>query len=235
MVPCQLELGGKDPMYVTNDNVDVKGVAAAAVEGAFYNNGQSCCAVERVYVHQDVYHAFLEEFVREVKTLKLGDPHEEGVFLGPLTRGEQIKVLENQVMDAVNKGADLLLGGNRADRKGYYFEPTVLANVNHDMLVMTEESFGPIIGIQMVKDDAEAIELMKDTEYGLTSSVYTDTRERAEEILAEIDSGTAYWNCCDRVSPNLPWSGRGHSGFGATLSHQGIRAFVQPKAYHLRG
>jgi acyl-CoA reductase-like NAD-dependent aldehyde dehydrogenase len=235
MVPCQLELGGKDPLYVTEDIQDLKKVAQAAVEGAFYNNGQSCCAVERVYVHEKVYDRFLDFFVQEVKKLQWGDPMEAEVFLGPLTRKEQINVLNSQVEDAVSKGAQLLTGGKPSRSKGYFFEPTVLSQVNHQMLLMTEESFGPIIGIQKVKDDAEAIRWMQDTSYGLTAAVYSDSRERAEKILSQIDAGTAYWNCCDRVSPHLPWSGRKHSGFGSTLSYLGIRAFVKPKGYHLRG
>ncbi|MGB3586617.1 MAG: aldehyde dehydrogenase family protein [Tunicatimonas sp.] len=234
MVPCQMELGGKDPLYVPNDNANVAQVAQAAAEGAFYNNGQSCCAVERIYVHQAIYDEFLEAFTQEVQQFKLGNPEEDGVFIGPLARQEQIAVLEQQVQDALDKGAQLLTGGKKADRTGYYFEPTVLTEVNHQMQLMREESFGPVIGIQRVADDDEGIALMQDTDYGLTSAVYCDTQETAEEILAKIDSGSAYWNCCDRVSATLPWSGRKKSGFGSTLSYQGIRTFTQPKAYHLR-
>ena len=234
MVPCQLELGGKDPLYVSDDNANLAKVAQAAAEGAFYNNGQSCCAVERIYVHQAVYDQFLEAFVQEVKQLKLGNPVEEGVFVGPLARKEQVSTLEQQVQDAIDQGAQLRTGGQRARREGYYFEPTVLTDVHHEMQVMKEESFGPVIGVQRVTDDEEAVFLMQDTDYGLTAAVYSDTQERAEEILAKINTGSAYWNCCDRVSATLPWSGRGHSGIGTTLSYLGIRAFTKPKAYHLR-
>ncbi|MBI1288674.1 MAG: aldehyde dehydrogenase family protein [Flavobacteriales bacterium] len=234
LVPVGLELGGKDPMYVCDD-VEVKSAAAAGVEGAFYNNGQSCCAVERIYVQENIYDDYVDAFIAEAKTMKLGEPGDEGTFIGPLTRPQQMAVLEDQVADAVSKGAKLLLGGKKADRNGYYFEPTVLTDVNHGMKVMMDESFGPIIGIQKVKDDAEAISLMLDTPYGLTSAVYTLDADRADAIMEEMNSGTVYWNCCDRVSPHVPWSGRGNSGLGSTLSHAGIRAFVQPKAYHLRG
>jgi len=234
MVPCQLELGGKDPLYVPDDSADVQKVARAAADGAFYNNGQSCCAVERIYVHQNLYDAFVEEFVKEVKSYQLGDPTEEGVYFGPLARKEQLDVLAGQVEDAVAKGAEVLTGGKKKESKGYYFEPTVLVNVNHSMQVMQEESFGPIIGIQKVQGDAEAIALMQDTAYGLTAAVYADHEATATQILSQINTGSAYWNCCDRVSANLPWSGRGHSGIGATLSYLGIRTFVQPKAYHLK-
>jgi acyl-CoA reductase-like NAD-dependent aldehyde dehydrogenase len=120
------------------------------------------------------------------------------------------------------------------DKPGFFFEPTVVTNVSHEMSLMKEESFGPIIGIMKVKDDEEAIRLMQQTEYGLTASVYSSSKSRAETILKKINAGTGYWNCCDRVSATLPWSGRNHSGIGVTLSHAGIRAFVRPKAYHLR-
>jgi acyl-CoA reductase-like NAD-dependent aldehyde dehydrogenase len=234
MVPCQLELGGKDPLYVADDVKDIAAVAAGTADGAFYNNGQSCCAVERIYVHEKVYDDYVSFFTKEVKSWKIGTPTEEGVYIGALTRKEQLNVLEEQVKDALSNGAVLLNGGKRIAGKGYNFEPTVLVNVSNGMKVMQEESFGPIIGIMKVKDDKEAISLMQDTQYGLTAAVYTDNMDRAQQILSQIDSGTGYWNCCDRVSAGVPWSGRKHSGIGATLSHQGLRAFTKPKAWHLR-
>jgi acyl-CoA reductase-like NAD-dependent aldehyde dehydrogenase len=234
MVPCQCELGGKDPLYVADDIKDIKAVAAATADGAFYNNGQSCCAVERIYVHQKIYEAYLQEFVKEVAAFKTGLPTEEGVYIGPLSRKEQLDVLQQQIDDAVTSGATVLLGGKRKGGRGYYFEPTILANVNHQMQVMKEESFGPVIGIMKVADDKEVVQLMADSNYGLTASVYSCDQQRAEAILQQINAGTGYWNCCDRVSAALPWSGRKHSGFGSTLSYAGLRAFVKPKAYHLR-
>lgn len=233
MVPCQLELGGKDPLYVTDDVADIKSIAAGTADGAFYNNGQSCCSVERIYVHEKVYDQYVNEFVKEVKSWKLGNPNDE-VYLGAITRKPQLEFVEEQVRDAVDKGAKILTGGKRVEGKGYFFEPTVLIDVNHTMSVMKEESFGPVIGIQKVKSDEEATRLMNETEYGLTSSVYSSSKQRAENILAQINSGTGYWNCCDRVSAALPWSGRKHSGFGSTLSHSGLRAFTHPKGLHLR-
>ena len=234
MVVCQCELGGKDPLYVADDVVDIKSVAASTADGAFYNNGQSCCAVERIYVHEKVYDNYIEEFIKEVKSWKVGLPTTEGIYIGPLSRKEQLEMLKQQVADASKQGATIVTGGSRIDRQGYYFEPTVLTNVNHNMKVMKDESFGPIIGIMKVKNDEEAIQLMQDSEYGLTASVYSSNKSRAENILQKINSGTGYWNCCDRLSPALPWSGRRHSGFGATLSHMGIRAFAKPKALHLK-
>ncbi|MFM6948274.1 MAG: aldehyde dehydrogenase family protein [Aquirufa sp.] len=234
MVPCQLELGGKDPVYVCDDVADVASAAIGIADGAFYNNGQSCCSVERIYVHEKIYDAFLAAFIQEVKSWKIGSPLEEGVYISVLSRSAQIDFLQSQVADAVQKGAKIETGGEALEGIGYYFQPTVLTHVNHDMSVMKEESFGPIIGIMKVANDAEAIRLMNDSNYGLTAGVYSSSEKRATEILKQINSGTAYWNCCDRVSAALPWSGRGHSGFGSTLSHMGLRAFTKPKAYHLR-
>jgi len=234
MVPCQLELGGKDPLYVCDDNADIKSVAAATADGAFYNNGQSCCAVERIYVHEKVYDNYVDEFVKEVKSYKVGNPTEGGIYIGPLCRKAQVEFLQGQVNDAVKKGGLVATGGHAIPGKGYYFEPTVILNASHSMDVVQVESFGPIIAIIKVKDDEEAVKLMQDTEYGLTAAVYSSSQGRAEEILKRINAGTGYWNCCDRVSAALPWSGRNHSGFGATLSHAGLRAFTRPKAYHLK-
>jgi acyl-CoA reductase-like NAD-dependent aldehyde dehydrogenase len=233
MVRLQLELGGKDPVYVCDD-VDVEKAAHSAAEGAFYNTGQSCCAVERVYVHEAVHDRFLEAFVDVVRSYRVGDPLDENTFIGPVTRPAQLPLLERQVADAQEKGARLLLGGRRLARAGSWFEPTVLAEVDHTMDVMREESFGPVIGVQRAAGDDVAVTLMNDTEYGLTAGVYTPDADRARGILARLNAGSVYWNCCDRVSPRLPWTGRRHSGMGSTLGMEGIRAFLQPKAWHLR-
>jgi len=235
MVPCQLEMGGKDPLYVAGDVVDVAQVAEATADGAFYNNGQSCCSVERIYVEENIYDDYLREFVTVVKSWKIGDPTEAGVYFGPLTREAQLEVLEKQVIDALKKGAKILYGGKRIQGKGYFFEPTILSDVTQDMLVMKEESFGPIIGIMKVKNDEEAIRLMADTEYGLTAAIYSNDKQRAEKMIRQFNTGSGYWNCCDRVSASLPWSGRKHSGFGSALSRAGLLSFVRPKAWHLRG
>ncbi|HEY0679054.1 MAG TPA: aldehyde dehydrogenase family protein [Chitinophagaceae bacterium] len=234
LVPCQLELGGKDPLYVMDDVEDIEKVAGAALEGVVYNNGQSCCAVERIYVHEKVYDRFIESYVDQAGKMKIGDPLEKETDIGPLSRKEQMEFLSAQINDAVAKGAKLLLGGKPVQQKGYFIEPAVLVNVNHEMKIMTEESFGPVVGIQKVRNDDEAVRLMQETEYGLTAAVYSKSFERAEKIMKQMNTGTVYWNCCDRVSAGLPWSGRKHSGLGSTLSYQGIRAFVQPKAYHIR-
>ncbi len=233
MIRLQLELGGKDPAYVCDD-VDVAAAAASLADGAMYNTGQSCCSVERIYVHDRVHEAFVEAFVGEVKGFRIGDPTDESSYIGALTRAPQLDVLEAQVADARARGARLLTGGRRLDPPGNWFEPTVFSHVSHDMTLMREESFGPVIGIQKVAGDDEAVRLMNDTEYGLTAGVYTREAARAERILAQVDAGSVYWNCCDRVSPRLPWSGVKHSGIGLTLSTYGIETFTRPKAWHLR-
>jgi acyl-CoA reductase-like NAD-dependent aldehyde dehydrogenase len=234
LIPVQLELGGKDPAYVT-DSADPVKAAHALADGAFYNNGQSCCAVERILVQASVAEDFIEAFVQTVDTFVMGPPGKAETYLGPVTREAQLDVLEAQVKDAVDQGATLLCGGKRVEGAGWYFEPTVLTDVTHQMAVMREESFGPIIGIQVVADDAEAVQLMNDTRYGLTAAVYGADEARCRGVMAELNAGTVYWNCCDRVSPRLEWTGRGDSGMGSTLGMRGISAFVQPKAWHLRG
>jgi acyl-CoA reductase-like NAD-dependent aldehyde dehydrogenase len=234
MIRLQLELGGKDPVYVCEDVGDVSRTAAALAEGAFYNTGQSCCSVERIYVHRDIFPEFLRGFVKEVKSFKVGDPSRASTFIGPLARAPQVDVLESQVADAVRKGARVLLGGKRLKRPGNYFAPTVLVDVDHTMTIMRDESFGPVIGVMPVLGDDEAVALMNDTPYGLTAGVYTPDRQRAESILTRVRSGSAYWNCCDRVSPRLPWSGWGQSGMGLTLSRAGILSFTRPRAWHLQ-
>ena len=233
LIKVQLELGGKDPAYICDD-VDVASAAAALADGAFYNNGQSCCAIERIYVHTDIYEPFIEKFVQIVQKFELGDPTDAETYLGPLSRKPQLSVVGQQIQDAVAKGAQVLCGGQPVDRPGWYFTPTVLTEVTHEMTVMREESFGPVIGIQRVSSDDEAVALMNDTDYGLTAAVYSADRERAVEILGQVSSGSAYWNCCDRVSPRLPWTGRNHSGIGSTLSTLGITNFLQPRGWHLR-
>jgi acyl-CoA reductase-like NAD-dependent aldehyde dehydrogenase len=233
MIKVQLELGGKDPIYVCED-VDVKAAAAGIADGVFYNTGQSCCSVERIYVHASTYDAFVAAFVAEVKTFRMGDPMDEATYIGAITRRPQLEVLKKQVADARKKGAKLLAGGRAVKGRGNWFEPTVFGDVDHSMLLMKDESFGPIIGIEAVADDAAAVDLMNDTEYGLTAGVYTHDARRAKKILAQVRAGSVYWNCCDRVSPRLPWSGVGHSGIGLTLSTYGIQTFTRPKAWHLR-
>ena len=233
LVKLQLELGGKDPTYVRAD-ADVKAAAESLADGAMYNTGQSCCSVERIYVHESIHDAFLQHFLATVASFKMGDPAAADTYIGAIARAPQLAVLEAQVADAVAKGAQLHTGGKRMPGPGNWFEPTVLTNVNHSMELMREESFGPVIGIQNVSSDEEAVALMNDTRYGLTAGVFTKDEAAARALLSRVNAGSVYWNCCDRVSPRLPWSGHGDSGVGLTLSTHGIATFTRPKAWHLR-
>jgi len=229
----QLELGGKDPTYVCDD-ADPKAAAESLADGAMYNTGQSCCSVERIYVHEKIHDAFVAAFVETVKGFKAGDPMRDDTYVGAITRAPQLDVLDAQVADAKAKGATLHVGGHRLPGPGNWYAATVFSNVNHQMELMKEESFGPVIGIQKVSSDDEAVQLMNDTRYGLTAGVYTPDAKRAQRLLSQVHAGSLYWNCCDRVSPRLPWSGFGDSGVGLTLSSYGIQAFTRPRAWHLR-
>ena len=233
LVKLQLELGGKDPSYVRAD-ADAKVAAESLADGAMYNTGQSCCSVERIYVHESLHDAFVEHFLATVAGFKVGDPMDPSTYIGTITRAPQLAVLDAQVADARAKGATLRCGGKRLPGPGNWYAPTVFTEVNHAMTLMHEESFGPIIGIQKVRGDDEAVALMNDTRYGLTAGVFTRDEAQARDLLARVNAGSVYWNCCDRVSPRLPWSGHGDSGIGLTLSTHGIQTFTRPKAWHLR-
>jgi len=232
-IRLQLELGGKDPAYVCDD-ADPVAAGQALADGAMYNTGQSCCAVERIYVHERIHDDFLAAFVETVRGFTVGDPMREDTYIGAITRAAQLDVLDAQVADARARGALLHAGGHRLPGPGNWYAPTVFSQVDHTMALMREESFGPVIGIQRVGGDEEAVRLMNDSRYGLTAAVYTPAAERARRLLAQLRAGSLYWNCCDRVSPRLPWSGYGDSGVGLTLSKYGIQAFTRPRAWHLR-
>lgn len=227
----QLELGGKDAAYVCDD-VEIAATADAVAEGIFYNAGQSCCAIERLYVHDAIHDDFVAALVAVAERLVVGDPLDERTDLGPLARPAQIELLEAQVADAVAKGGRVVTGGSRAEHGAAWFAPTVVVDADPSMLLMREESFGPVIGVQRVADDEHAVAAMDDADYGLTAAVFSRDRARAEAILARLETGTVYWNCSDRTTVRLPWAGRRHSGLGTSLSHAGIRAFVREKAWH---
>ncbi|HET9730900.1 MAG TPA: aldehyde dehydrogenase family protein, partial [Acidimicrobiia bacterium] len=232
LVRVQLELGGKDACYVRGD-VDVQAAALAVAEGAFYNAGQSCSAIERVYVDSSIADSFVDALVEAVSAYQVGDPREETTDLGPLARAAQVDVLDAQIQGAVTAGARVLCGGHRLERAGNWFAPTVLVDVDDRMAIMREESFGPVIGVVRVQGDADAITAMNDTEFGLGAAVFTEDRAAAERVLAQLDVGNAYWNVSDRSSVRLPWAGRRHSGTGVSMSESGIRSFVREKAWHL--
>lgn len=234
LVPVGLELGGKDPLYVCEDIKDIKTTAESVAWGAFYNNGQSCCSVERVYVREEIYDEFVKHFTQFTQSLIQGDSKEEQTQVGALARPGHLTYLLGQIEDATQKGAKIECGGKQVN-DGPYLSPAVLTNVNHTMDLMKEESFGPLIGIMKVSSDEEALDLMNDTDYGLTAAIYTQDEKRGMELLNNIESGTGYINCCDRVSPWLPWAGRKHSGLGATLSEIGLTSFCHTKSFQVRG
>jgi len=232
-IDAGLELGGKDPAYVADDaNFDF--AVANVVDGAFYNAGQSCCAIERVYVARGLFDRFVEAAVALVREYRLGDPEDRTTTLGPLAHERGRRVVEEQVAQARAAGARVLTGGQRWGSRGFFFEPTVLAGVDHSMAVMHEESFGPVIGIMPVADDAEAVRLMNDSPYGLTASVWTQDMDRATRLMDRLDAGTVYANRCDYLDPMLPWVGVKDSGKGCSLSHLGFRHLTRPKSFHLR-
>ncbi len=233
-IDAGLELGGKDPAYVAADAA-LPFAVENVVDGACYNAGQSCCAVERVYVHRSVHDEFVERARALLAAYRMGDPGEDGTTLGPLARRAALNTLEGQVRDAVARGARLLLGGTRAsDTKGNFFPPTLLTGVPNDAEIMQEESFGPTLPVLAVDGDDDALARMQETRYGLTASVWTVDRERAERFARELDAGTVFQNRCDYLDPALPWTGFRDSGKGVTLSRYGFLELTRRKGLHFR-
>ena len=229
-----LELGGKDPAYVAKD-ADLTFTVPNVVDGALYNAGQSCCGVERVYVHRSIYDAFLEKAVDALARYQPGDPMDPGTTLGPLANRSAMDVLDYQVEDALQKGARLLAGGGALDESpGNFYRPTILADVARDADIMREESFGPLLPVRAVDNDAQALAEMNASRYGLTASVWTESRERAEWFAARLEAGTIYQNRCDYLDPGLPWTGVKDSGRGSSLSRYGYYALTRPKSIHFR-
>ena len=231
-----LELGGKDPAYVRAD-ADVVSAAENLVDGAFFNSGQSCCGIERIYVHESVYEPFLQAFVRVTKQYRLGNPTDANTNLGPMVRSSAADFVRAQIAEAVAQGAKSLVDEAEfpASQVGTaYLAPHVLADVTHDMRVMREESFGPVVGIMAVKDDAEALRLMNDSDYGLTASIWTQDAAAAEALAAKIATGTVFMNRCDYLDPALAWTGVKDTGHGISLSELGYAQLTRVKSYHLR-
>lgn len=231
-----LELGGKDPAYVRAD-ANMAHAIENLVDGAYFNSGQSCCGIERIYVHRKVWSDFIDGFVALTKTYVLGSPLEEATTLGPLVKAEAADFVRRQIKSAIRAGAKAHIDPRTfaMDRAGTpYMAPQVLTNVNHQMAVMTDESFGPVVGIMKVADDEEAIELMNDSPYGLTAAIWTEDADAAQRIGDEIATGTVFMNRCDYLDPALTWTGVKNTGRGATLSVIGYEALTRPKSYHLR-
>lgn len=231
-----LELGGKDPAYVRAD-ADLDHAVETTMDGAFFNSGQSCCGIERVYVHDAVYDDFVARAVAWVKALQLGRSDDPEVTLGPVVRASAAEFVREQIREAVSQGAvaHISAGDFPEDKPGSaYLAPQVLTNVDHSMRVMTEESFGPVVGIQKVESDEEAIELMNDSEYGLTASIFTTDYTRGIALGRQVETGTFFINRCDYLDPELAWTGVKDSGHGCTLSVLGYESVTRPKSFHVK-
>ena len=229
------ELGGNDPAYVAAD-CDFDRTVENVVDGACYNAGQSCCAVERVYVHRSLYRRFLEAAEAAVRAYVMGDPTHDGTTLGPIAQPGHVAELEALVHDASERGGRVLAGGKRVsvDGRGRFFEATLVADCNHAMTLFRQESFGPIVPVMPVDSDEEALAKMNDSQLGLTASVWTQDRERAARFASALQAGTVFMNRCDYLDPLLPWSGVKESGRGVSLSALGFEALTRPKAVHFR-
>lgn len=231
-----LELGGKDPAYVRAD-ADVQHAVETCIDGAFFNSGQSCCGIERIYVDERIYDEFVNKAVTLVNSYKLGRSDDNSTTLGPVVKASAAEFVRQQTDDAINKGAIAHI--NPADFPmnevgSAYLAPQLLTNVNHTMSVMTEESFGPIVGIMKVTSDEQAIELMNDSEFGLTASVFTADIAKATEIGEQVETGTFFVNRCDYLDPALAWTGVKNSGRGCTLSSLGYESLTRPKSFHIK-
>ncbi|WP_207061648.1 aldehyde dehydrogenase family protein [Motiliproteus sp. SC1-56] len=231
-----LELGGKDPAYVRAD-ADLDHAVEATIDGAFFNSGQSCCGIERIYVQEAIYDAFVEKAVALVKQYRLGRSDDPATTLGPVVRASAADFVREQVRDAVAQGAKTHIdpADFPADSAGTpYLAPQVLTDVDHRMRVMTEESFGPVVGIQKVRDDEEAIALMNDSAFGLTAAIFTRDVKAGEALGQRVETGTLFVNRCDYLDPALAWTGIKNSGRGCTLSRLGYESLTRPKSFHIK-
>ncbi len=230
-----LELGGKDPAYVLPD-AKLDHAVANLVEGAFYNSGQCCCGIERVYVHEHIYDDFVDGFVAETRNYAVGNPLDPATTMGPMAQPRFADAIREQKDEALRKGATAHMNSKTdKDQPGSpYLAAEVLTNVDHQMSVMREESFGPIVGIMKVRNDEEAIALMNDSPYGLTASIWTGDTERAEAIGDRVETGTVFMNRCDYLDPALVWTGVKDTGKGVALSALGYDNLTRPKSFHLR-
>ena len=235
-IPVGLELGGKDPAYVRGD-AKLDHAIANVVDGAFFNSGQSCCGIERVYVHESIYREFVDGVVDLTKQYKLGDPLDPETNLGPMVRTSAAEFVRGQIAEAVNAGAKSLVdpsafAANKANTP--YIGPQVLVDVDHSMRLMNEETFGPVMGIMRVKDDDEAVQLMNDSDLGLTASIWSSSVDEALQLGDRIDTGTVFLNRCDYLDPELAWTGVKNTGRGVSLSILGYNQLTQAKSFHYR-
>ena len=235
-IATNLELGGKDPAYVRAD-APLEATIENLVDGAYFNAGQSCCAVERIYVHQDIYRQFVDGFVDLTRRYRLGNPLNAETTLGPMVRASAAAFVRDQIAEAIRQGARAVIDEREfaAAREGTaYVAPQVLLDVDHRMRVMTDETFGPVVGLMAVKNDDEAVHLMNDSRYGLTASIWTSDVEAAIRIGDRVDTGTCFLNRCDYLDPALAWTGVKDSGRGCSLSRLGYESLTRPKSCHLR-
>jgi acyl-CoA reductase-like NAD-dependent aldehyde dehydrogenase len=231
-----LELGGKDPAYVRAD-ANLAHAVENLVDGAFFNSGQSCCGIERIYVHKNLYRDFVEGAVALTKSYVLGSPLEEATTLGPMIKADAATFVRKQIASALRSGAKAHVDEKLfpASKKATpYLAPQILTGVNHQMSVMRDESFGPVVGIMQVSSDEEAITLMNDSEFGLTAAIWTSDLHAAKSIGDRLETGTVFMNRCDYLDPALTWTGVKNTGRGATLSKLGYEALTRPKSFHLR-
>ena len=231
-----LELGGKDPAYVRAD-AQFDHAVENVVDGAFFNSGQSCCGIERVYVHESIFEPFVEAFAKLVRGYVLGDPMDPETTLGPMVRPQNAAHARRHIQSAIEAGAQALIdpADFTADQAGSaYLAPQVLIHVDHSMAVMREETFGPVVGIMSVKSDEEAIHLMNDSDFGLTASIWTTDEDAAMRIAEQLETGTVFMNRCDYLDPELAWVGVKNSGHGCTLSKVGFEQLTRPKSFHFR-
>lgn len=235
-VTCGLELGGKDPAYVRAD-ADLNYTIGPLVDGSFFNSGQSCCGIERIYVHENRFDEFVEGFVELTKQYVLGNPLDLSTTLGPMAKAGAADYVRQQIQNATKQGAKALIDESlfTASKKDTaYLAPQVLINVDHRMDVMTEESFGPVVGIMKVSNDIDAVRLMNDSQYGLTASIWTEDEDKARELGRSVETGTLFMNRCDYLDPALAWTGVKNTGRGITLSGFGYQQVTQAKSYHLK-
>jgi acyl-CoA reductase-like NAD-dependent aldehyde dehydrogenase len=233
MMPA-LELGGKDAAYVHRD-ADLQYAVETIVDGAMFNAGQSCCGMERAYVHQDVYQDFLARAEKLIRTYKLGDPKDESTSMGPVAQAKSVEEMKTQISDAEKSGAKVLVGG-KAETVGQavFFQPTLLSGVNNKMLIMQEENFGPILPVMSVTGLDQAIEMVNDSHYGLTAAIFTNDKEVGKKFAEAADVGTVFMNRCDYLDPALPWTGVKDSGVGSSLSKYGFYHVTRCKGLHFK-
>ncbi len=231
-----LELGGKDPAYVRED-ADLASAIENLVDGSFFNSGQSCCGIERIYVHESLFKDFVDGFVSLTKDYRLGNPLDSSTTLGPMVRTSAAEFAQGQIEKAIQNGAKALIDSkifSEHQAGTPYMAPQILIDVNHTMDIMTEETFAPVVGIMSVKNDTEAVALMNDSQYGLTASVWTKDIDRAIELGQQVETGTFFMNRCDYLDPALAWTGVKNSGRGVTLSTLGYEVLTRAKSFHLK-